>query len=379
MKVLHVITGLKMGGAERSLLNLIRGGMLSSYKCHVVSLTDKGKLGSEIEDLGVSVSELRMSKGVVGAFALLRLNRLISEIQPDLVQGWMYHGNLASSLSLLTARRRPVVVWNIRHSVSNLSYESFFMRQVIRANKLFSSLPSKIIYNSFVSRHQHENLGYSKKNGVIIPNGIDIHKYSPSSADRLRLRSSMGIPDDDLVVGHVARFHPMKGHSLFLKAAVALARRHSNVQFILCGRDILSSNKWLSQLIPDDLRSRFHFLGESSDSSMIMNAFDVFCSSSIYGEGFSNVLGEAMASAVPCVATAVGDSDRIVSSFGSVVPPNDEAQLVASLDDLLVMDSCQRHRLGRLARRHILENYSLEQTVVHYVKLYNNLTSRIGA
>ena len=92
-------------------------------------------------------------------------------------------------------------------------------------------------------------------------------------------------------------------------------------------------------------------------------ALDLLASSSAFGEGFSNVIGEAMAAGVPCTATDVGDSGRIVGDAGRVVPPNDPAALAGALGELLDLSPETRAALGERARRRIEEQFSVEALV----------------
>jgi glycosyltransferase involved in cell wall biosynthesis len=95
----------------------------------------------------------------------------------------------------------------------------------------------------------------------------------------------------------------------------------------------------------------------------VYSAFDVACSSSAWGEGFSNVLGEAMACGVPCVATGVGDSALIVGDTGRVIPPGRPEELAAACAELLSQPAAQRKQLGAAARDRVVREFSLRQMV----------------
>ncbi len=374
-RVLHIITSLTTGGAERALYNLLHGGLAEHFNCHIISLSDEGTLGPLISDLGVSVTSLGMRSGRPSFAGLIKLRRLVREFQPTLIQGWMYHGNLAAMLACTLASERPVLAWNIRHSLYSLNFEKIMTRQVIRANRFFSASPDAILYNSRLSRKQHEAFGFVSLNGVFIPNGIDEQKFFFSSSSRKRVRSELGIPAEAQIVGHVARLHPMKDRPVFVRAAVDLAFRHPETYFLLIGRDVSLDNEMLEQLIPAQVRDRFHLLGERSDVYELMRVMDVFCLSSAWGEGFPNVIGEAMATNVPCVATDVGDSAAIIGDTGFVVPSRDDEALASGIEMLLTMPMAERRALGEHARARIEENYSLGAIVEQYAALYERLMS----
>jgi len=372
--VVHIITGLSTGGAEQALYNLLAGGLAQSGNTAVLSLRDEGAYGRKIRDLGVPVYTLGMRRGLPGPGALTRLRALVRQQQPDLIQGWMYHGNLAAWLAQRMALGRPVLVWNIRHSLYGLSGEKRMTRQVIRANRLLSRWADAILYNSELSRKQHAAFGFADGRGRVIPNGFDLDRLRPDREQGAQVRRTLGIPDTARVVGHVARFHPMKDHALFLRAAVRVAEENQDVCFLLVGREVELENPALKELIPKDLEDRFLCLGERQDIVSLMQAMDLFCLSS-WSEAFPNVLGEAMATGVPCVTTDVGDSAFIVGDTGVVVPSGDDDALFNGLMGVLDKAPEGRRALGRGARERIEANFGLAAVVDQYANLYENLAA----
>lgn len=375
--VIHIITGLATGGAERALYNLLNGGLAERFNNHIISLIDEGTMGQHIRALGVPVTTLGMRRGRPLLSGLIKLRRVAREFRPDLIQGWMYHGNLAATLMRILAPGHPALVWNVRHSLYDLGHERPMTRQVIRANQVFSFFPDVILYNSQLSRKQHEAFGFSSKNGQIIPNGIDVQRFCFSSDVCKRVRSELGVPVEAQVVGHVARLHPMKDHPAFLRAAASLAPRYPEVHFLLSGRSVSLEDKTLEQLIPSQVRDRFHLLGERSDVSDLMCAMDIFCQSS-WSEAFPNVLGEAMASGVPCVATDVGDSATVIGDTGVVIPPRDVEELAAGIESLLTKSLEERRMMGANARGRINANYTLGTIVEQYAALYEKVMTEKG-
>lgn len=371
-RIIHIITGLATGGAEHALYNLLYGGLTKHFSNHVISLMDEGTFGSRIHELGVPVTTLNMRRGIPSLSGMLELRRLIRESKPNIIQGWMYHGNLVATLAKTFALGKPNLTWNIRHSLYSLDQEKILSRQVIRANRFLSSFPDVLFYNSHLSREQHEHFGFSSKNGRIIPNGIDTFRFSYSLVSRQRVRSELGIPDNSLIIGHVARLHSMKDHSLFLRVAAKIAALYPEVHFVLAGQGVLLTNKMLAQLIPERIGNRFHMLGNRSDVPDLMNGMDVFCLSS-RGEAFPNVIGEAMATGIPCVATDVGDSAIIIGDTGVIVPPHNEHELTAGLERILAMSTKERSELGAKARTRIDTNYTLSATVNQYIMKYEQL------
>lgn len=370
-----MITGLSTGGAERALYNLLAGGLGSSGRRAVISLRDGGSFGSAIRGFGVPVYTLGMKTGVPGLGALMRLRRVVRELRPDVIQGWMYHGNLAASVAAWMATVRPAVAWNIRHSLYSLAKEKVLTRQVIRAGGRLSEGVDAVVYNSRVSREQHQANGFDGRRALVIPNGFDVGGLRPDRTVAARVRGEFGIPEKAPLIGHVARFHPMKDHASFLRAAVRVAEGFADARFLVVGRNVSENNLALAGIVPEQLVDRFCFPGERSDVQDLMRAMDVFCTSSAWGEAFPNVLGEAMACGVPCVATDVGDSADIVGDTGLIVPASDSVALAQGLLAMIGKPAAERVALGRAARVRIERNYGLKEVVAKYGQLYDSLFS----
>lgn len=373
MKILHVVTGLATGGAERALYNVLAGGLAKRFDTAVVSLRDEGNMGSFIAALGVPVHALKMYSCVSGPIALGGLHRIVRSFSPNVIQGWMYHGNLAASFAGALAGNRPVVSWNVRQCLYDLEAEKLLTRQVIRTNRFLSGKIGALIYNSNLAKAQHEAFGFASARSQVIPNGFDLGLLYPETDTGMIVRQELRVPENALIIGHVARFHPVKDHVTFLQAATMVARLVPCSRFLLIGPDVSLDNHILADAVPPALKERFIFMGERADVPRLMQAMDVFCLSSRF-EAFPNVLGEAMACGVPCVSTDVGDCREIVGNTGVLVPPSNSEALAKGMMALLEMSAEDRRALGRAARDRVKTRYSLPKTVENYINLYERLS-----
>jgi glycosyltransferase involved in cell wall biosynthesis len=375
MRVMHVITGLSTGGAETMLLKLLSAAS-GNMEHVVVSLGDEGTIGPRIAALGVPVHCLGLKRNAPNPFRALPILPLVRRIAPQLIQGWMYHGNLMASMAAIAVRKnglrpKPPVFWNIRQTVYDLRNERWLTARLIRMGARLSAGPAAIIYNSQTSAGQHEGLGYRAEKRVIIPNGFDCHLLRPDQAARKAVRAELGITDDVVVVGLVARYHPMKDHLGFLKAAALVVRTYPQTRFVLVGAGISSKQPELAEAIQqNELRAHVILLGERSDIQRLNNAFDIGCSASAWGEGFSNSIGEAMACGVPCAVTDVGDSAYIVADSGFVAPPSVPEALANAIARLIEVGTPGRQHLGAKARQRIEAEFSLPAIVQSYENLY---------
>jgi glycosyltransferase involved in cell wall biosynthesis len=372
VKILHVITGLYTGGAEMMLAKLVERMARGNAESAVIALTKGGPLADSIAALGIPVTLLDMSRGGRSAPGFVRLVRAMRRHKPDLVQSWMYHANLLAGLAAKFAGRPPVI-WGIRQSDLDPRLSKPSTITVARMGARCSRwLPHKIVCCAENARVVHAAMGYAPERMLVIPNGFDLDRFQPDAEARRALHGELGLSGSASLVGLAARCDPQKDHRSFLTAAGILHRQNPDVHFILCGDGIDQTNTMLTGWIADHgLGAVTHLLGPRTDMARIMAGCDVMVSSSAFGEGFPNVLGEAMAAGTPCVATDVGDSALIVGNTGRVVPPRDPPALAAALRGILALSAGERRALGEQARGRVAEHYSLDAITARYSALYS--------
>jgi glycosyltransferase involved in cell wall biosynthesis len=355
------------------LARLLQAMPAHEFPATVVSLTDEGPIAERIRSAGVRVETIGMRGVLSSGSAALRLRRLLAEIRPRLVQGWMHHGNLAALVGGYGIVPPGGILWNIRMTIYDLRLERRATRLAIRAGARLSGRPGRIIYNSELARQQHEAAGYCSSRGVVIPNGFDTTLLRPSAEAGAAVRAELGIAADRLLVGLVGRFHPMKGHADFLSAARHLLDYGIAADFVCAGREVTLGNPTLAELVRrHDLDGRVHLLGERQDTPRLFAALDVSCCASTSGEGFPNAVGEAMACGVPCVVTDVGDARLLVGDTGVVVPRGDPRELANGIRGLLNLTQEQREAVGRRGRARIEAEYTLQSIAGRYTALYRS-------
>ncbi|HYD34254.1 MAG TPA: glycosyltransferase, partial [Methylophilaceae bacterium] len=305
-----------------------------------------------------------------------KLRRILRNFKPELIQGWMYHGNLFASTigGMGIGGKRLPVLWNIRHSLDDMARENLATRLLLKLHRLFAPFANTIIYNSSRSCDQHSRLGLPTSRSLVIGNGFDIQQWQPNLEMRKTLRHSLGLTDAHILIGHVARFHPLKGHANFLQAMQHVMATDERVHMLLVGRDVTPENPALQSFFSKLPPERTHSLGERNDIERIMPALDIFCLSSS-SEAFPNVVGEAMACGIPCVTTDVGDCREIVGQTGMVAPSQNPEHLGLALLSLSQLSALQRTKLGHIARIRITENFSIGRVVQRYHQLYADILS----
>ena len=402
ISIFHLITTLDTGGTETMLLRLLSSMDRGLFSNQVISLTDIGSVGEKLMAQGIPVHTLKMPRGAVTLRGLARLRKIavilrglarlrkILLIQkPMILQTWLYHGDLFGLIIGKLAGIR-FILWNIRCSKMNLKKYPFTTRLAIILCTIFSSFPEMILTNSLSARKYHTELGYRARRWKIIPNGFDCSRFRPDVEAKAGLLTELGFEGEaessnatarnpggnssaPFLIGFIARFDPMKDHGTFIRAACSLLEEKENIHFVLAGKDVASDNRALTSQIPTRWRDRFHLLGRRDDIEKVTAALDVATLSS-HGEGFPNIVCEAMACGIPCVVADVGDSSKIVEDTGKVVPPGDHQALKESWKALIDMGGGKRKELGVAARKRVERYYELSNIVRQYEDLYLSLT-----
>ena len=370
-KVLHIITGLNVGGAERALYNILRGGVRHSCETVVLSLRDDGLYGPLIRKLGVPVLSLDLAKQPLPNKKHLDFFRCIREHRPSIIQGWMEHGNLAATLASGFATPQPRLFWNIRQTLGGLQGKKWTTRQIIRINRSLSNKPDAIIFNSSRAIEEYATFGFNTTTATLIPNGFDTTAFTPCSREAERNGIQRSRKHEQITIGHVGRFAPMKNQVQLLRSVQNLMRQDRRIQVVMVGEGLDDRNTTITEEIDPDLRPRIFLHGRRSDVELFYPVFDFFVLSSVYGEGFPNVIGEAMASGVPCVATDVGDCSEIIADTGIVVEPNNQQSLQQAIKDMASLGVDKRAALGRKARERVRTHYDLKKVSEFYERLYS--------
>jgi len=374
MKICHIITGLGVGGAETVLSRLLLYLNKQRYESSVVSLTGLGPIGIKIQSLGINVKTLEMRNCVSDLKAVGELISYLKKNHFDLVQTWMYHANLIGGIAARLSGGVPVV-WGLQHGNTEKGIDKRATLRTVRLSAVLSHwLPATIICCSEATRKTHIQYGYCANKMKVIINGCDLKEFKPERAAREFILQELKLSNDTLLIGMVARFHPQKDHDNFIKAAEYLSKEIPEAHFILVGRDITQENKKLLKLIEKkNLKNRIHLLGERNDVPRITAGLDIATLSSSSGEGWPNVLGEAMACGIPCVVTDIGDSASIVGKAGEVVPTRNPKALANAWEKVAKLGLEERKQLGVVAKQKASEKFSFNIVVKQYEKIYEHI------
>lgn len=368
LKILHVISGLGTGGAERMLVKLILS-TTQIFEHRVVSVDDIDTQGEVLQRHGISITSLNFKhKNFLNALGqTARTKNIIKEWNPDIIQGWMYHGNLFAWY--FRYDDKPLF-FNIRHSLHNPSHEKYHTRLAIWLNARLSTSTQHVIYNSTVSTAQHEKVNFDQSKSKFIPNGFDTDLFSPDNGIRNMVRDELGIPQHTFLFGQIGRLHPMKGHMTLLRSIQQVIRKLEDAHFILMGNGVSSDPQIKNYILEHDLNPFVTLIDERDDVDRILKSLDICIMPSLWGEAFPNIIGEAMSSQVPCIVTEVGDAGLLVGDSGFVVRAGDIDALSDAILKSRRLSEQRLTELGILARTRIIDHFSLNHISKMYVDTY---------
>jgi glycosyltransferase involved in cell wall biosynthesis len=366
-----LVRKLETGGAERQVVELARNLPADEYTISVVTFYPGGDLWQKAKEAGVNLICLNKTGrwDLIGFF--VRLVKTLISLKTDIVHGFQGPPNLFA----LAARpfvRHLKVVWGIRDSNVDMRQYDYSRRLISFASARLSGQPEMIIANSRAGAESVSEKGYSRRKLNVIHNGIDTEAFKPLPSS---FRKQWNLAEDDLVIGMAARFDVKKDHRNFLKAAAIMASIYRNVQFVLMGSGGSAEYRGELKLFAEELGlgDRVHWPGAVTEMAVAYNSLDILALSSLYGEGFPNTLGEAMACGVPCVTTDTGDSALIVGPYGYAVPPASPEELAAGWIKIAELSDPERHELSQNARAFISDNFSLGAMIEASSTLYDQL------
>lgn len=375
MRIVLLAVTLHRGGAERQ-LRVLAGALAGrGHRVTVVTYFPEGDHREALaRDGRVELRTLhpRRARGKVGVLLQLlrapsRLRAVIRDVGPDVVYSWLEIANLGAGRAL-GGEGDPPVVWGGRNTGGR---ESLPVRMARRLGARRSPRIPLMICNSEAGRLAHEALGFRPARMAVVPNGIDTELFRPDRAAGAELRRAWLEGATGPLVGVVGRLDPMKDHGTFLAAAADLATTLPEARFVLVGggpRDAALRDEAADRGVAD----RVVFAGEMEGMVAVHNALDLLVLSSAWGEGFSNVLGEALACGVPSVVTDVGDAASIVGDPERVVPAGDAGALAKAMAAALEAPGPPREDL----RRRVVEAFGVEAMVDATEKLLREAAGR---
>jgi glycosyltransferase involved in cell wall biosynthesis len=357
IKLVHLITDLQPGGAEHMLVRLLPALQKQGYAQTVITLTPGGSLAEAVRSVGIPLYELAGRTGTSLVASACQLARLLRRLQPALLQTWLYH---ADTLGLLCGRITGVkrILWYLRRSGPKPA-DPAWISSAVRLNAFLSRWVDRILANSTTGAQEHIAAGYPPEKIQVITNGFDTERFHPYTK-----------ASNNFVIGYAGRYQAIKNIGTLLAAAHSMVQRHPEVLVLMAGQGLAQDNTELvAQIRALQLQNHVRLLGLQADMPHFYQGCDVFtlCSQ---GEGFPNVVAEAMACGVPCVVTDVGDAAAIIGDTGIVVPPGHPEALLKGWQTLYAEAPQKRVKRSQKARQRIIDYFSLAKIAAELDQAY---------
>ena len=378
-KILHIITSLSGGGAQRVLFRLIDSSKKknSIYDHEILNLSGKGFYQDKFEKINIKVTNVGIPRGSFSFRHLINIIKFLKKNDCSLIQTWMYHADFLGGL-LAKIFTKKKIVWNIRSSNLSWSLNRWHTVLIAKISTYLSRfVPHLIVSNSNKAISYHKKFGYHEKKFSLIFNGFDNTQLYKNEKIKKDLRKKYKIKDEEFVIGNIARWDPQKDHKNLLEAFSKIPNK-KKLKLFLLGENINDKNENLVELIKKNkIKSENIVLHEQTDNVYnLMNIFDLTTISSV-GESFPNVVPESMLMEIPVVSTKVGDISNVINKkSGWICDPNDSEALKFKIEDAI--NEFQNDKKKWLERksncRKKIENFfSINEMINNYENLWSEV------
>lgn len=371
MKILHLITSLKVGGAESALVNLLSKIVNRDENEHIVAYFHSGLNVKKIEDLGVKCVRFSGIFSTYDPILFLRLLRFVKTFKPDLIHSSLWSANILARL-IAKICKIPVVCDLHGNSFDEGKFRNWFDRKTVQ-------LCGKIIAVSDSVKDSYlKNITDQQDKVVVIKNGIDFELIRNKALINPLIRKDFGILDSDFVIGAVGRLEPIKSYDILIKAFSEFLKIGDvgKSKLIIVGDG--SQRAYLEGLVKRlNLEENVIFVGFRSDSYKFYQLFNCFALSS-HSEGLSIALLEAMTFELPVITTHydLERHDVIKPGInGFLVSPGNINEYVLAINTLY-QNSEQAKIIGARNLTLIKSEFSIEGVVSGYQEVYNELLSK---
>lgn len=362
LHVMFIVHGFNVGGLENVVAHLVNHCSPERFRFSICSMTQLGGARDRVHRADTKFHA--MNKGPGNDWSLIfRIAQLIKNDPVDIIQTHEW-GTYLEGLFAARLAKAPVCI-HVEQGTPHWHYR----RQRV-AYRLAQRLTDRFVpVSEQLAGQMRRWLKIAPSKLTVIGNAIETDRFPDAPERRGAVRAGLKLSDRDFVIGTVGRLVPVKGYEILLQSIARLKALGVPARLLLIGNGPLYEP--LQRLVETwDLQQHVQFLGERADIPDLLQALDVYVSSSL-SEGRSLSIMEAMAAGLPVVATSVGGTPEIITDghTGVLVPPMQPDALSEKLL-ILIMDPLQRARLGAAARRSARESFNVQSMVEAYQNLY---------
>lgn len=326
-KILHLITGLEIGGAEMMLLKTLPR-MQAAFNNRVCCIMGHGPMSERLEKTGIPVYYLNL-KNIFDLRVIIRFKKITKEFQPDILVTYLIHADIFGRIlgKIFGVKK---IICSVRAKLIQPKYLPFLF-----LDALTSPLVAHYHFNSQAVADMYYKFFFLPKRKItVIPNGLEIEKYD-IHIDTQKKKEEFGIYQNKTVLGYTAKLRKQKGHKYLITAFAKVLRNNKDVVLILIGDGAERRNieKQAQNLgISNDLI----LLGNRDDIPEILQIIDIFVFPTLF-EGMSNALMEAMAAGKPIIATDIPENKELIEDgiSGILVPTKNPEAMCVAINDLI--------------------------------------------
>lgn len=364
MKVLYIITGLGLGGAEKVVCDLADQMSNLGHQVKIAYLT--GEILVRPKNVNVDIVFLGLNAGSQLYKSSKKYKKLIQDFQPDVVHAHMVHANIFARLCRFFVKIPRLIC------TAHSNNEGGRLRMC--AYRLTHELADITTNVSQAASQNFENLGAVPQGGILTTyNGIDLNYFNKCKYEFNEIRSNLGANASTTIFLAVGRFHAAKDYPNLLKAFsiyLQQQKKVDNLKLYIAGDGDEQARLELKALIEKyNLINNVNLLGRREDIPALMSVANFFVLSSSY-EGFGLVIAEAMACGTFVIATDCGGSAEIMGDTGILVPPQDSKALAEAIKQAVSKTPLEIQENNLKARQRVEELFSLENSVQNWLKLY---------
>lgn len=361
-KILHLISGLEIGGSETQLLRILPE--LQKYHTNAVCcVRGHGPIGSELEKNGVPVYYLDF-KGLSDLLVIKRFYVVIKSFAPEILVTYLIHadlygrffGRLFGIRKIVSSKRGALLNWEWLAKFDRLT--KFMVNHYL--------VQTKTAKEEWMGR-----LNLPENKFTIMPNGMNTKLFSPK-IDRRAKRASLKFSSDSIIITCVARLRIGKGHDTLLEAFEKIFKEHPAINLLLVG-DGEREGELRNKIKNYSSKNNIHFLGNRNDIPEILAISDIFVLPT-EAEGMSNAIMEAMAAGLPIITTDIPENRDVIENkkTGLLLPVGNTDSLAKNIISL-ISDHKLRVSLGQLAQEKAREEFDIQKIVLRFTDFYENI------
>ncbi|MCD6388811.1 MAG: glycosyltransferase [Desulfobulbaceae bacterium] len=365
-----------MGGAERNLLQILAGLDNKRFKPIVCCLSG-GEVAASLKEQGYEIYTLGLRRiyDFQAVKSLLWLRQLIIKRRIRLIVS--YHES-SDFLGLMAARFAGIPIISSRRDMGyKLNKRHVLLYRL--CNRYFTRIiaVSEAVKSMIVQR---EKASFGKI--VTIYNGVEAGLYA-ESVDKTSLKRSLGIREDDRVVGIIAGLRTIKGHRYFIQAAAEVVKEISGVKFLVIGKDEhepgCSAKELIRYACNLGIDEQIIIAGERRDIPELLAMIDIVVNPSL-SEGMSNTILEAMAAGKTVIASDVGGNSEVIEhrKTGFLFPPQDTKTLSTLIVECL-KNTKKAELIGMNAKKAIHARHDVKAMCEQNMALYQQCIENYAA